>query len=450
MKPKKAHSKRIYLILCLLVFLGAALSMAWERAEHDSQPLTREREYPVQIGTITVGIDAAGSIQLNDTGVFLPAGLKIADFCVAPGQEVRQGEPLANVDPSSIRNVLEQLEGECEALLNALSKQMKTRNAYLTSSNTNIQRLRDQALDKAQTAQTHQQTYVASLKKQIESIDQRIENLNDILATLTADEHARIDFIQETQSAYIALKEQLQARLEEAGAQLDVLADDRESAARKETAFAAYLEELGRLDSEVNLAQDKYNQALENLGTVKSLLAHPVIFAPADGVVRSLDVEPNTEITQNPIMKIGVRTSMTLTLPIESADINDVAIGQKVEFYTDAYPAEKFTGTVTGKNLLPNADGKYEVYVQIDPTDAQLQQGMGAMATLIVMQKENVLTLSNKAIFLRDGRQYVTLRNGDGTLSEREITTGFSDGRVSEILGGLTAGEVVIVEDEIS
>lgn len=453
MKQKKMPGKRICAIFCLFVCIGVALSIVWKKTEDGSQPLIREREYPAQIDTITVGIDAAGSVNLKDTEVHLPSGLKIAGFCVDPGDEIKQGDPIANIDPLSIRNVREQLEEECEALLNALNKQIKARNTYLTNSSSNIQRLREKAVGEAKKAQTNQKTFISSLEKQIKSIERRIENLNDLLEDLNpqkADENARISSVQAAQKAYIALRDQLLERLEEANKKLDVLTDERESAAYKETAYIEYLAGLDQLESEVDLAQSRYDQAVQNLDTVKSLLVNPVILAPEDGVVRSLDVEPHTEVTQSPIMKIGARTPMSLTVPIESADINEVAIGQRVEFYTDAYPAEKFTGTVTGKNLLPNSEGKYEVYVQIDPSDAQLQQGMGAMATLIVMQKENVLTLSNKAISLREGRQYVTVRNADGTLSEREITTGFSDGRVSEILSGLTAGEVVIVEDEIS
>lgn len=452
-KQKKMRRKKIYAILCLFICAGVALSIVSKKAEDRSQTLVREREYPAQIGTITVGIDAAGSVNLKDTEVYLPSGLKIADFCVDPGDEIKEGDPIANVDPLSIRNVREQLEEECEELLNALNKQTKARNTYLTNSSSNIQHLRENAVGDAKKAQTNQKNYIAALEKQIESTERRIENLNDLLEDLNpqkAGENERISSIQETQEAYIALRDQLLERLEEANDKLDILTEERESAGYKETAYIEYLAGLDQLESEVELAQSRYDQAAQSLETVESLLLNPVLLAPEDGVVRSLDVEPQTEIAQSPIMKIGTRTPMSLTLPIESADINEVTVGQKVEFYTDAHPAEKFTGTVTGKNLLPNSEGKYEVYVQIDSTDAQLQQGMGAMATLIVMQKENVLTLSNKAISLRDGRQYVNVRNADGTLSEREITTGFSDGRVSEILSGLTAGEVAIVEDEIS
>ena len=38
------------------------------------------------------------------------------------------------------------------------------------------------------------------------------------------------------------------------------------------------------------------------------------------------------------------------------------------------------------------------------------------------------------------------MRNAEGKVEEREITTGFSDGRISEILSGLNDKDVVISE----
>ena len=82
---------------------------------------------------------------------------------------------------------------------------------------------------------------------------------------------------------------------------------------------------------------------------------------------------------------------------------------------------------------------------------------MAASATIISKEKENVLILSNKAITLKDGKQYVNLRiedknakkneSGAYTLKEIEITTGFSDGRMTEVLSGLSENDVVIVKE---
>ena len=53
------------------------------------------------------------------------------------------------------------------------------------------------------------------------------------------------------------------------------------------------------------------------------------------------------------------------------------------------------------------------------------------------------------AIYLENGTQYVKVRNADGELEHKTITAGFSDGRMSEILEGLSEGDAVLYEDEL-
>ena len=71
---------------------------------------------------------------------------------------------------------------------------------------------------------------------------------------------------------------------------------------------------------------------------------------------------------------------------------------------------------------------------------------MVANATIVTKQKKDVLILSNKAIKLVDGKQVVKVKDEKGHLQTIEITAGFSDGQVSEILSGLSENDVVIVE----
>ena len=97
-------------------------------------------------------------------------------------------------------------------------------------------------------------------------------------------------------------------------------------------------------------------------------------------------------------------------------------------------------------NLMFFENKQVEVTVLVDENEAELLEGMGASATIISKEKKEVLTLSNKAITLKDNKQMVKVKNADGKIEEREITTGFSDGRVSEVLSGLEAGDVVVSE----
>ena len=87
----------------------------------------------------------------------------------------------------------------------------------------------------------------------------------------------------------------------------------------------------------------------------------------------------------------------------------------------------------------------YEVIISLDEDDPELLEGMTCNVKFILKKVENVLTLANKAITLREGKQYVTVKLPDGSHEEREIKTGFSDGRISEVTDGLSDGDIVVV-----
>lgn len=113
-----------------------------------------------------------------------------------------------------------------------------------------------------------------------------------------------------------------------------------------------------------------------------------------------------------------------------------------------ANPDEALAGNVQKKSLLPT-DGTsgvtYQVTVAFDENHPELLTGMTCNVKFILKKVENVLTLANKAITLRDGKQVVTVKLPDGSHEEREIKTGFSDGRISEITSGLSEGDTVVV-----
>ncbi len=83
--------------------------------------------------------------------------------------------------------------------------------------------------------------------------------------------------------------------------------------------------------------------------------------------------------------------------------------------------------------------------IAFDEPQEELLQGMTCSVKFIQKRVENVLTLANKAITLTDGKQTVIVQMADGSHEEREIKTGFSDGRTSEVTSGLSAGEIVVV-----
>ena len=207
-------------------------------------------------------------------------------------------------------------------------------------------------------------------------------------------------------------------------------------------------EELKAINENIAKASRNVQAAQEKVSRLQALSQNPTIYAQLDGIVTTLNYKVGDTVADGkPLCIVGELDEITMTVPVSAADIGSVSVGQKVNIYVDAYAEQKFTGTVKERLLVANDNGEYPVTISVDPGEQMLLPGMKAYATIILKEKTDVLTLSNKAITLENGQQYVLVRDENGELVRKQIVTGFSDGRVSEILDGLSENEVVIVQE---
>lgn len=207
-------------------------------------------------------------------------------------------------------------------------------------------------------------------------------------------------------------------------------------------------EELKAINENIAKASRNVQTAQEKVSRLQALSQNPTIYAQLDGIVTNLNYKVgDTVVDGKPLCIVGELDDITMTVPVSASDIGSVSVGQKVNIYVDAYAEQKFTGTVKERLLVANDNGEYPVIISVDPGEHMLLPGMKAYATIILKEKTDVLTLSNKAITLENGQQFVLVRDENGELIRKQIVTGFSDGRVSEILDGLSENEVVIVQE---
>ncbi|MBN2795596.1 MAG: HlyD family efflux transporter periplasmic adaptor subunit [Clostridia bacterium] len=214
--------------------------------------------------------------------------------------------------------------------------------------------------------------------------------------------------------------------------------------------FADYKlnEELKAIQESIAKASRNVSRSIEKLDKIYELQKNPILYAQMDGIVTSLGYKVGDVVTSSkPVCVIGQLSETSLTVPVSASDIGKIRVGQKVNVYIDAFAEQRFTGIVTERLLVANDNGDYPVIITMDPTDQMLLPGMKAFSTIILKEKEDILTISNKAIILEDGEQYVNIRNEKGALVKRKIVTGFSDGRVSEVIEGLAENDIAVVQE---
>ncbi|MEG1049131.1 MAG: HlyD family efflux transporter periplasmic adaptor subunit, partial [Oscillospiraceae bacterium] len=242
-------------------------------------------------------------------------------------------------------------------------------------------------------------------------------------------------------------------QLAAANAELSSMTEQRSAARGKDDETISILQrqgdtQHGLYDSQISQALSAYNLSKETRDQLLVFRKNPTIKASADGVITTLGYSPNAMTDSGrAVAELGLCQEKKLSLQLDPVDIADITIGQEVSFYVDAYPDATFHGTVEAKSYLQDENGKFAVTVTFDETQQELLDGMGANATLIVKQKLNILTLQNKAILPDAGKSYVFIANAEGVLEKREITTGFSNGRLTEIIQGLSVGDVAVVEE---
>lgn len=139
--------------------------------------------------------------------------------------------------------------------------------------------------------------------------------------------------------------------------------------------------------------------------------------------------------------------AMLLSVSVDELDINSVTTGQKAEVTFDAIDGKTFEGTVTKVGNTASASGgvaKYTVEIAV-PKEAEMKQGMNASATIVIEEKENIVTIPVNALQERGDEVFVYTQKGeDGTLTgEQKVSTGLSDGENVEITEGLSQGDTV-------
>lgn len=167
---------------------------------------------------------------------------------------------------------------------------------------------------------------------------------------------------------------------------------------------------------ETNVAQKK--QALAQLNTTRLNLGYSTITAPISGVVidRKVDIgqtvaasfsTPTLFSIANVLRKMQVQTN------VDEADIGKIRVGQKVSFTVDAYPDDRFTGSVKQIRLAPVTIQNvvnYTVIIEVPNPELKLMPGMTATVTILIAKKENVLRVPSTALRFQPSADLIVKR----------------------------------------
>ncbi len=250
---------------------------------------------------------------------------------------------------------------------------------------------------------------------------------------------------------------------------------------------------LQRAQADEALAMAQVSEAQATLEFNETDLSKAVIRSPVNGVVLTRSVEPGQTVAasfQAPVLFTLAEdlTQMELRVDVDEADVGQVKDGQEATFTVDAYPDRNFPARITQVRFgSKTVDGvvTYETVLNVDNSDVSLRPGMTATAEITVKKIENAILVPNAALrftppigekkepsddtdligkLLPRRHRHPSKERKDATADNKQqrvwtlrggqlvaiaVTTGATDGKMTEVTTGQIEPGVALVVDAV-
>jgi RND family efflux transporter MFP subunit len=222
----------------------------------------------------------------------------------------------------------------------------------------------------------------------------------------------------------------------------DSMAHDHEAEAQVGSARAALAEAQSGLTM-ANATQDRY----------ASLQAYARITAPFSGVVTKRYADTGSLIQAGtasdtqamPVVRLVEWSRLRLVVPVPESAVPDLQLGQAIDVVVPALGR-----TIKGKvarfaDALNEETRTMHTEIDVENPDDTLVGGMYAETTLVLHQKDSVVTVPIQAVKRIGTNGTVFVVDKSGIVGERSIKLGVDSGARIEVISGVSDGDQVIV-----
>jgi len=183
----------------------------------------------------------------------------------------------------------------------------------------------------------------------------------------------------------------------------------------------------------------------------------PTVYAPITGTITGLSLQVGSFITAQSnssggstsqrIANVVTTAPPTITVDLTEIDTPKVKIGNKATVTFDALPGKTFSGNVVSIDTVGAVTSgvtSYPATIKLDVPDPLIFSNMGAQAIIVTNSKTDVLLISTTSIQTDTNGSYVQIMGKDGKPQQNAVETGISSDTETEILSGLSEGDVVV------
>jgi HlyD family secretion protein len=423
-------------------------------------------------GDVVQSVDVDGSLSLvQDRKLIFDTSGEVVEVRVKEGDRITQGQVLASLDVTPLEYTLkaaEQAVKTAEQGVKTAGLAMKTPEIALKAAEIDLELANNSFLEL--TSPYPFITYRFIIPESVEAIriaQQYIkeaqvefqEGLEGNPYSITTVNEKLIKAQERLDEAEEKLAAGLSAGIQPVGLEYWTLREVQLQVDKAKLALDKAENDLEQARNNVDIAENNLDKATTELDRITDEMEKAVLFAPFDGIIASVNVEvgdimSSVSYATTAAFEIIDPTRMELKADVDEMDIPEVQEGQRVVIEVDALPDVLFDGEVTFISPLPKVEGGlvlYSVTVGFDvPEGSGLKAGMSATADIIIEERHGVLLVPNRAITLdSSGNPTVKVMVNEQT-QERQVVIGISDGFNTEIVSGLSDGEVVVIEKKSS
>ncbi|OLA00443.1 MAG: hypothetical protein BHV95_02830 [Clostridiales bacterium Nov_37_41] len=427
---------------------------------------------------------------------------------ITVGQEIQAGDVLYTLTEDSVEEIRTQLEEDVEdTLADYQALTVEQQQSYLTAKqgydtyvtngslaeltyNKELQDLQDKVDEAADTLEEKQNQVNENLEKLVElqeELTSAKKDLKDAEAAVS-DNHDNRYNDPYYYTVYLSTRDMAQTIVDEIEEDIESLTDENETLlteigeatrswneacrnleSEKLTAqqtletdqyYASvssewYSIQTTSLDNEKQSAYASYESAVKKLDEFNSYIVGNDVIAEYSGVVTEVPLEEGDGVTRNTsLVTLYDASDVTMEITVSEDDYKAIDQDGEVNITYTAYPDVVYNGVISEVSDAAYDSSSGEVYYTITVTVqgdvSGLYEGMTGDVTCVTKETKEVTYVSNRAIF-RDGtRSYVKVRDENGNIVEKDVTTGFSDGVNVEITEGLSQGDTVLIESKVS
>jgi RND family efflux transporter MFP subunit len=195
-----------------------------------------------------------------------------------------------------------------------------------------------------------------------------------------------------------------------------------------------------------DLAKATLAQAEAAVRRAREVQRDTTLYSPVSGFIVERNYDPGAIPGDRPVVVVADIRQLKLEAGVSEMEAGRLKTGMPALVSVQAKPGETFTGQVAA--IVPEVDQRnrhFRIEVRVPNAEGALLAGMYASARLVLAQADEALIVPREAVVARDGQRVVLKINGD-TVAPVAVVEGLSDGRVVQIVSGLTAGDQVLAD----